>query len=125
MVYKDNVERLSMVGPFFYINGELIYHACNLNEGMKQADKINNPTSHEELFVSYCSFFDYIHDPRGRVIWDNTKKVSIIYIDPCINNSEVISAVISAYNIDDYVVRFDDHYHCRDCLEDDLFDDQE
>ena len=54
--------------------------------------------------------------PRGRVVWDEEKNHSIIYIDPCINREVVLSQIIAAFDIGDYVVEYDDHYHCKKCV---------
>ena len=59
---------------------------------------------------------DYIDYPRGRVIWDTTNNRAIIYIDPCIRNEDVLGKVVDAFEVEDYVVSEDDHYHCRRCV---------
>lgn len=53
-----------------------------------------------------------------RVVWDEKKIHSIIYIDPCINRENVLSQIIDAFDIGDYVVEYDDHYHCKNCVGD-------
>ena len=61
---------------------------------------------------------EYIDYPRGRVVWDKEKNHSIIYIDPCINRKDVLSQIISSFNIGEYVIEYDDHYHCKNCVGD-------
>ena len=61
------------------------------------------------------STFDY---PRGRVLWDEEKNHSIIYIDPCIHRDNVLSQIIEAFDIGNYLVEYDDHYHCKKCVGD-------
>ena len=51
-------------------------------------------------------------------MWDKEKNHSIIYIDPCINREDVLSQIIAAFNIGDYVVEYDEHYHCKNCVGD-------
>lgn len=46
------------------------------------------------------------------------KSHSIIYIDPRINRENVLSKIIDAFDIEDYVVEYDDHYHCKNCVGD-------
>lgn len=106
------------IGPFFYIRNRLIYNTCNLSEGRVQGDKIDNSYGHDQLFDAYFRFGEYIDYPRGRVIWDTEEKRAIIYIDPCINRDEVINQVIEKFEIGDYVIEYDDHYHCKKCVGD-------
>lgn len=54
-------------------------------------------------------------------MWDDDKQHSIIYIDRCINRSEVISLIVAEFDIKDYVTELDDHYRCKNCIGD-LFD---
>ena len=105
-----------MIGPFFFVYNRLIYNAIPLEEGRKQADKLDNSYGHDKLWSDYFLLGDYIHYPRGRVIWDCTNNHSIIYIDRCINRQEVIDNIKAAFDITDYVVEFDDHYRCRNCI---------
>ena len=104
------------IGPFFYIRGRLIYNAIPLSEGRKQAGKLDNSYGHDQLFDAHYRTGDYIDYPRGRVIWDETKNRAIIYIDPCIHRETVLSRVCGTFEIEDYVVEYDDHYHCKKCV---------
>ncbi len=112
---------MSKIGPFFYIKNQLIYNSCSLAEGRRQANKIDNSYSHEQLFDKHFKSGDYINFPRGRVVWDDDKQHSIIYIDRCINRSDVISLIVTEFDIKDYVTEPDDHYRCKNCIRD-LFD---
>ena len=56
------------------------------------------------------------------MIWDKTNDRAIIYIDRCINKPEVIDKVKEAFGITDYVIEYDDHYRCKNCVGD-LFND--
>ena len=105
------------IGPFFYINNKLICNTCSLDEGCRQADKLDNSYSHEQLWDDYSRSGEYIDHPRGRVVWDRTNNRAIIYIDKCINKPEIISKIKAAFEIQNYTVEFDDHYRCRDCVE--------
>lgn len=111
------------IGPFFYIKNTLIYNACPLTEGRKQADKLDNSYGHEKLWDDNFPTGDYIDYPRGRVVWDCTNDRAIIYIDPCINNDAVIEKIKAAFGLSDYVTAVDDHYHCKKCVGA-LFDDR-
>ena len=109
---------LSSIGPFFYIRGKLIYNACPLAGGREQAGKLDNSYGHDQLYDAHFKTGEYIDYPRGRVVWDEKKIHSIIYIDPCINRENVLSQIIDAFDIGDYVVEYDDHYHCKNCVGD-------
>ena len=93
-----------LIGPFFYIRGKLIFNACPLAEGQEQAGKLDNSYGHDQLYDDHFKTGEYIDYPRGRVVWDKEKNLSIIYIDPCINREDVLSQIIDAFDIWDYVV---------------------
>ena len=80
---------MAKIGPFFYIRGKLIYNACSLVEGREQAGKLDNPYGHDQLYDDHFKSGEYIDYPRGRVLWDEEKNHSIIYIDPCIHRDNV------------------------------------
>ncbi|MBQ7500532.1 MAG: hypothetical protein IJT91_06525 [Clostridia bacterium] len=110
------------IGPFFYINDNLIYHSLPLSECRAQADKLDNPYGHDRLWDDNFSFGEYIDVPRGRVVWDCTNERAIIYIDRCIDKPEVIGRIKETFGLADHVVEYDDHYRCDGCVGD-LFDD--
>ena len=114
----QTVKDSPLIGPFFYIRGKLIYNACPLAEGREQAGKLDNSYGHDQLYDAHFKTGEYIDYPRGRVVWDEEKNHSIIYIDPCINREDVPSQIIDAFDIGDYVVEYDDHYHCKNCVGD-------
>lgn len=111
-------DNISKIGPFFYIHGKLIYNACPLVEGREQAGKLDNSYGHDQLYDDHFKSGEYIDYPRGRVLWDEEKNHSIIFIDPCIHRDNVLSQIIDAFDIGDYVVEYDDHYHCKKCVGD-------
>lgn len=104
------------IGPFFYIDNELVYNACPLSQGRRQADKLDNSYSHEKLWEKYFVFGEYIDYPRGRVVWDCTNNRAIIYVDRCINIPKVIEKIKVSFELQDYIVEFDNHYRCSKCL---------
>ena len=111
---------MAKIGPFFYINQQLICHTCPLSEGRRQADKLDNSYGHEQLWDDHFDSGEYIDHPRGRVVWDCTNHRAVIYIDRCINNPEVLTKIEEAFDLQDYVVASDEHYRCRNCV-DELF----
>lgn len=106
------------IGPFFYVYKTLIYNTLPVEKGRVQAGKLDNPYGHDRLWDSRFKFGDYINYPRGRVIWDKTNNRAIIYIDRCINKPEVIDKIKEAFRITNYVVEYDDHYRCKNCVGD-------
>ena len=104
------------IGPFFYIRNRLIYEACPLSEGRKQADKLDNSYGHDRLYEDHFRSGDYIDYPRGRVVWDCTENLAIVYIDKCLQTSEVLSEIETVYELGTYVIREDEHYRCPRCM---------
>ena len=66
------------IGPFFYMRNKLICKTCPLDEGRRQADKLDNSYSHEQLWDDHFDAGEYIDHPRGRVVWDCTNKCAIV-----------------------------------------------
>jgi len=97
------------------LDNKLIYKTCSLDEGRRQADKLDNSYSHEQLWDDHFNSGEYIDYPRGRVIWDCSNNCAIIYIDRCISNPEVILRIIEVFDLRDYTVKFDTHYCCQNC----------
>lgn len=114
---KRDVSNITKIGPFFFIEDRLLFNACVIDKGRCQADMIDNPFSHKELFREYDPRGEYIFYPRGRVVWDAKKQLSVIYIDPCINTGKVIDEIVRAFCVVRYMVEYDDHYRCRNCID--------
>ncbi|MBR4157699.1 MAG: hypothetical protein IKR07_02140 [Oscillospiraceae bacterium] len=108
---------MTRIGPFFYIDDRLIFNACAVETGERRGGKVDNPYSHERLFQRRGPGGDYIDFPRGRVVWDEEHDCAIIYIDPCIWRPEIVDAIARAFELTDYVVEGDVHYHCKDCAD--------
>jgi len=103
------------LGPFFFIRSRLIFDARPLEAARRQADKLDNPFSHEKLYDEHFSSGDYIDFPQGRLIWGLTHGRAIVYIDPCIKRPDVLAQIAAAFELGDYVVAQDEHYRCRRC----------
>lgn len=108
---------MTRIGPFFYINGKLIFNACAPEMGELRGGKRDNPYSHVRLFRRRGLEGDYIDFPRGRVVWDEEAARAVVYIDPCIRQPEVLEKIADAFELTDYVVEGDVHYHCKDCAD--------
>lgn len=113
---------MPLIGPFFYIRGKLICDAVALDQGRRQADKIDNSFGHEALYDRHFHTGDYIDYPRGRVIWDLTKERAIVYIDRCIEKPAVIEKIKTVFGLgDNFIIEHDDHYRCRRCTLKELY----
>ena len=99
---------MAYLGPFFYINNKLICNKCTFEQARIQGDKLDNSYGHDQLYDDYFDEGDYIFYPRGRVIWDKLEERAIIYID-----QKVIDVVVSEFELEKYVVEFDEHYQCN------------
>ncbi len=108
---------MTRIGPFFYIDDRLIFNACAVETGERRGGKVDNPYSHERLFQRRGPGGDYIDFPRGRVVWDEAAARAVVYIDPCIRTPEVLERIAQAFELTDYVVEGDVHYHCRNCAD--------
>ena len=120
MTEKQETQRVPKIGPFFWINGRLEADMIDFHVGRKQADKLDNPCSHEQLYDRNHRGGDYIDFPRGRVVWNTTREIGIIYIDPCIR--ERAGEIARSFSLPRYAAEEDDHYHCRNCVREDLFE---
>ena len=109
---------MAKTGPFFYIKSRLIFNACDLSEGRIQGDKIDNSYGHDTLWDDNFKTGEYIDHPRGRVIWDSVNNRAIIYIDRCINKPQVIQKIKTAFEFNNFIIEYDDHYRCRRCIGD-------
>lgn len=105
-----------LIGPFFYVNKIIIYNTLPLDKGNKQADKLDNPFGHDKLWDEHFKSGDYIDYPRGRVIWDCTNNRAIVYIDKCINKPNVLKKIKEVFELQDYMIEYDDHYCCKHCV---------
>lgn len=87
---------------------------------MKEGDKLDNSCSHEELYDRYFKSGDYIDFPRGRVVWDTTRKLGIVYIDPCIK--KYADEIAREFSLKEYIIEGDEHYRCKNCVDNTLFE---
>lgn len=92
-----------------------ISKACDLSEA-DGLGFINYRYSHFEIwdYVRKKRTNDCYKYPRGRVIYDGTKNMHLIYADKCISEQS-IEEVIEAFEIENFELRGDEHYVCRGC----------
>ena len=101
------------VGPFFYVDGQILGVKTNISEGNINDDFINSPVSHFDCFKFLGIEGDYGNYPRGRVIYNNKTNEFYLYIDKEYkNNQEVIDMVMIRYHLSGYntVIKTDSHY---------------
>lgn len=111
-------EKNTSIGPalFFYVNGELLFHGCSLDEGEPYGNFINYPFGHFDIWNTnyhrkYRVDFDFY--PRGRVVYRKTDDTYLIYYDKCIK--QFIGLVTEKYIGKNIETRYDEHYQCRKC----------
>ena len=92
------------IGPFFYINNELIFNICELKKGRRQADKIDNSYGLDNIALSFYSenfdmdllstSNDYVFTIK-QTDWDKIYKKQMDIIRPFIkeHNEELLEAV--------------------------------
>ena len=111
------IRKATMIGPFFYIEGNFVMHQIPIDEGEMSDFKLDNPYSHEKLYADHCFSGDYINIPRGRVVWDMKENKAIIYIDTCIEKKKsAVAKIAKLFNLHNYIVRHDEHYVCPKCI---------
>lgn len=98
------------------VNGELLFHICNVVDGEPYVDFVNYPESHDgvwqrEYYQKYRVDFDYF--PRGRIIFNKAKGVYLIYHDPCIATEA--EKLRGHYSDGKCEVGLDEHYQCHRC----------
>jgi hypothetical protein len=107
------------VGPFFYFEeivagrGGVYAALVTLEESESIADKLGASLSHQELFDQLNVDIDYINVPRGRVVYDTSKKEAVIYIDRCIETK--IKEILNVFKIENFRIEHDEHYVCPGC----------
>jgi NAD(P)H-flavin reductase len=112
-----------LIGPFFYVPRRIICHSIPAEKGENRFGKLDDPYGHDALWEAHGLQGDYIHYPRGRVIFDTQQDRAIIYIDRCIHIPPIIRKVVELFEIDgDYTVVYDDHYRCKNCTDDPFAD---
>ena len=107
---------MSTIGPFFIYNNKILSHKLPPANCERRGDKLDNPYSHERLYDDNFYSGEYINIPRGRVVWDCTNNIAIIYIDKCVEDKA--DEVAKEFNLIDYSVEYDNHYVCPKCMRD-------
>lgn len=106
------------VGIFWVIKGQVYYK--------KQEKCINNLQTivdsdyghfyeWDNLCGSKFIYADFATYPRGRVLYDVVNKISIIYVDKCINSKQILK-IVEIFNLTTYKIEYDEHYSCDKCV---------
>lgn len=106
------------VGPFFYKDGK-IYSDSVDNEIAEEYGEFKTWGNHSDfwdvLSKKYPRFqyMEYYECPRGRVTYNYVKNKFHIYLNPRLNNMDILEKIIHEYNLDglSYIVDdTDEHY---------------
>jgi hypothetical protein len=57
---------------------------------------------------------DITEYPRGNVVYDQESRITIIYIDRCIEAH--VDEIVKTFNLAEWVVEYDDSYVCPRCV---------
>lgn len=115
---------LIKIGPYFISKTKIIAQPEEYRQGRNTNGLYDSELDHWKMFDQYHyeSVFntdDYINVPRGRVLFDENRQRSIIYIDQCfISNQKILAQIIELFQIEQYTVKLDLHYRCPNCLGD-------
>lgn len=112
------------VGIYWVVNKDILSYA---QEVFLEESKIYDSTFEhfaewEKLPRAILSEYDDF--PRGRVLFDNIKKLSMVYTDECISKVEY-KKILARFGITTNHKRaYDEHYSCKKCIrkKDYLFD---
>ena len=115
-VSKNSDTLVGYVGLFFVVCDELLVHTCATVAGECFGDFVNYPDSHDDVWQSeYFRKYnvDYDYFPRGRMIYNKTTGIYLIYHDQCAE--EAAKSIGSHYPKGKCVLALDEHYQCHKC----------
>lgn len=117
-----------MVGAFFYIKSkelnfsDFLARPVSLEDAEEYGNMLTSSLGHAEIFdqkFPHCSI-EYFSFPRGRIVYDQTEKYHIIYVDTCLNKTTIIKKIKALFKIplDELCpVKPDSHYVCDACID--------
>ena len=102
----------SYVGPFFYIQGRIYAHREAVTAFSPLRRFFDSPISHFSYFDILGFEGDYGNYPRGRVLYDNFRRVYVVYADKDLLKNETKSLILKAFHLEEERVEFrrDAHY---------------
>jgi len=109
---------MPMIGLFFSVKGKLLLYKVALEKAEAYGDFLTCPVSHDIVWrrrVGMNVDFDYF--PRGRVVYNTQERKYIIYIDKCLDTTELIAKIVEAFGLTnhEHTIEFDEHYQCHKC----------
>lgn len=106
------------IGPFFYLDGEVVADTVSHVEGSAYGD-FKDWGSHDDFWKLICIVYidnsenEYFSIPRGRVTYNTKTHVYHIYLNPDLNNDRIINMILEKYCLNDLRYKIDDtdlHY---------------
>lgn len=108
------------VGLFFYVNEQLYFSGCSLNDAENYGDFLVYDQGHYDVWerlkhLNKNHTVPYDYYPRGRIVYRKTDDTFIIYYDRCMADS--LEEISLFNNYDGFNVRYelDEHYCCHKC----------
>lgn len=119
---------MASIGVFFLVNGEIVTHMYEKNEGKQQGVIFNPPEGHDRVWRNefkdiYKQKYDFW--PIGRVSYNINSRQYVIYHDQCIAQ-DILEKISQIFQLPKDAVRYvvDDYYSCEACRKK-LIDDDE
>ena len=108
--------KIPLIGIFWIRDDDgLILDTCPFDQGEDMIGNWANHSGHSPFWDKYSAkyglTFDYVHYPRGRVVYNiKTKQFKIISSKQIIKNKKIIKKIARAFNLTKYILASDAHY---------------
>lgn len=105
-----------LIGIFWIKDdGELILDTCPYDKGGELIGAWANHSGHYPFWEEYVRerglTVDYVHYPRGRVVFNvRTKKFKIMSSKAVLGDDRIMKKVARAFNLKKYIAEADEHY---------------
>lgn len=104
-----------LIGIFWIMDNRLLLNACPYDRGEDMIGNWANYSGHYPFWEKYSDEnnipYDYVHYPRGRVVYNiKTKKFKIMSSKQVIKDKKIIKRIAEAFHLTKYMVASDSHY---------------
>lgn len=123
MIVLEESPGRGRVATFFYINDTIEDDSTEAVVADDYGEYKTQTTAHIDLYDELVKYnrnladYDYDYFPRGRVVYNKEKDEFVVYIDKCLDKSDIKNEIISAFKLPRSNTRFDfdEHYQCHNC----------